>query len=167
MPLPSLENPSAPSEGSITSNNIENHFKPSSWCVVMEDFYSFFFATRQIEIMKTLCIPILSSFNLLRFGRKPSLMRNSIFQQGSLCPCQQGRGSGEPWCPEQRCSSTLWGVGCLLAGPPAPCCSLRASSTGSPCWAPLHCVHTHREQVFLSEGGQNRVRDFVYFVTEI
>lgn len=39
MPLPGLENPSAPSEGSITSNNIENHFKQSSWCVVMEDFF--------------------------------------------------------------------------------------------------------------------------------
>lgn len=41
MPLPGLENPSAPSEGSITSNNIENHFKQSSWCVVMEDFFFF------------------------------------------------------------------------------------------------------------------------------
>jgi len=43
MLLPSLENPSAPSEGSITSNNIENHFKQSSWCVVMEDLFFFFF----------------------------------------------------------------------------------------------------------------------------
>lgn len=30
MPLPGFENPCAPSEGSITSSNIENHFKQSS-----------------------------------------------------------------------------------------------------------------------------------------
>lgn len=30
MPLPALENPSAPSKGSVTSNNIEDHFKQSS-----------------------------------------------------------------------------------------------------------------------------------------
>lgn len=30
MPLPGLENPSVPSEDSVTSNHIENHFKQRS-----------------------------------------------------------------------------------------------------------------------------------------
>lgn len=41
MPLPGLENPSAPSEDSVTSNHIENHFKQHSWCVVTEKLFSF------------------------------------------------------------------------------------------------------------------------------
>lgn len=65
MPLQGLENPSAPSEDSVTSSHIENHFKQRSWCVVTEELFSFCSKARKYY-ENTLCtysVPVASWFS--------------------------------------------------------------------------------------------------------
>lgn len=65
MPLPGLENPSAPSEDSVTSNHIENHFKQRSWCVVTEELFSFCSKEKKYyeNISDTYSVPVASWFS--------------------------------------------------------------------------------------------------------